>query len=101
MSYAAKDGKDTVVFVDKEYVDSQEDIPVPTQQQQQQQEPEQKDQSAAYDPETGEINWDCPCKYLLNNPAIELTVLLNRSWRYGTRTLWRTIQSRLQLFCIL
>ncbi|KAJ2402651.1 Oxidoreductase [Coemansia sp. RSA 2559] len=24
-------------------------------------EEEQQDQSAAFDPETGEINWDCPC----------------------------------------
>lgn len=23
---------------------------------------EPKDQSAAFNPETGEINWDCPCK---------------------------------------
>ncbi|SAL98622.1 hypothetical protein [Absidia glauca] len=64
MSYAAKDGKDTVVFVDKEYVDSQKEELVPSQQEKSaDQEPqgEEKDQSAAYDPETGEINWDCPC----------------------------------------
>lgn len=98
MSYAAKDGKDTVVFVDKEYVDSQEEIPVPTQQQEQQ---EEKDQSAAYDPETGEINWDCPCKYQ-RTPIQALNSLSPiRSWRYGTRTLWRTIQSRIQLLCLL
>ncbi|KAI8338570.1 hypothetical protein BC941DRAFT_341287, partial [Chlamydoabsidia padenii] len=46
--------KDTVLFVDKEYIDSQEELPI-------QQQEETKDQSAAYDPETGEINWDCPC----------------------------------------
>ncbi|KAI8077768.1 P-loop containing nucleoside triphosphate hydrolase protein [Halteromyces radiatus] len=57
MAYAQKDGKDTVVFVDKEYIDSQEEEVITPQQK----ESEEKDQSAAYDPETGEINWDCPC----------------------------------------
>ncbi|CAO3640081.1 unnamed protein product [Cunninghamella echinulata] len=55
MAYATKDGKDTIVFVDKEYIDSQEEESIPKRQS------EDNDQSAAYDPETGEINWDCPC----------------------------------------
>lgn len=59
MSYAAKDGKDTIVFVDKEYVDQQPEITAPKTEEK---EEEPKDQGAAYDPETGEINWDCPCK---------------------------------------
>ncbi|CAO3592173.1 unnamed protein product [Absidia cylindrospora] len=54
MAYATRDGKDTVVFVDKEYVDSQEEEIL-------RESKEEKDESAAYDPETGEINWDCPC----------------------------------------
>ncbi|KAL0078558.1 hypothetical protein J3Q64DRAFT_1765207 [Phycomyces blakesleeanus] len=57
MSFGTKEGKDTVLFVDKEYVESQTPVepvkPVDT--------PEENDQAAAYDPETGEINWDCPC----------------------------------------
>ncbi|ORY94879.1 hypothetical protein BCR43DRAFT_494740 [Syncephalastrum racemosum] len=57
MSYAAKDGKDTIVFVDKEYVDQQPEITPPKAEEKE----ESKDQGAAYDPETGEINWDCPC----------------------------------------
>ncbi|KAG1148042.1 hypothetical protein G6F61_011543 [Rhizopus arrhizus] len=46
--------KDTVKFVTEEEINkaSSED-------QQQQQEPE--GQAAAFNPETGEINWDCPC----------------------------------------
>ncbi|ORZ15288.1 P-loop containing nucleoside triphosphate hydrolase protein [Absidia repens] len=62
MSYAAKDGKDTVVFVDKEYVDNQQEETVtPSQKEDTATAEEENDQSAAYDPETGEINWDCPC----------------------------------------
>lgn len=60
MSYAAKDGKDTVIFVDKEYVDQQPDIEEPAKSSESSGE---TDQAAAFDPETGEINWDCPCKY--------------------------------------
>jgi hypothetical protein len=50
--------KDTVKFVTEEEINkaSSED-------QQQQQEPE--GQAAAFNPETGEINWDCPCKIFL------------------------------------
>ncbi|KAI9022128.1 hypothetical protein CLU79DRAFT_751327 [Phycomyces nitens] len=56
MSFGTKEGKDTVLFVDKEYVDNQTPVePVKSA------EPEENDQAAAYDPETGEINWDCPC----------------------------------------
>ena len=65
MAYAAKDGKDTVLFVDKEYVEAQKEEDVQTKEE----EKESMDQSAAYDPETGEINWDRPCKsvdFLLN-----------------------------------
>ncbi|KAI9274338.1 hypothetical protein BDA99DRAFT_497201 [Phascolomyces articulosus] len=57
MAYAAKDGKDTVLFVDKEYVDQQPDIEPPKSND----DSNEKDQAAAYDPETGEINWECPC----------------------------------------
>ncbi|KAI8141450.1 hypothetical protein BJV82DRAFT_483941, partial [Fennellomyces sp. T-0311] len=53
-----KDGKDTVLFVDKEYVDQQAEIETPKKENE---ESNGKDQAAAYDPETGEINWDCPC----------------------------------------
>ncbi|KAI9314254.1 hypothetical protein BX666DRAFT_1971778 [Dichotomocladium elegans] len=62
MSYAAKDGKDTVLFVDKEYVDQQPDIePSKASASSSDNTSGENDQSAAFDPETGEINWDCPC----------------------------------------
>lgn len=61
MSYATRDGKDTVLFVDKDYVESQPDVGEPTVDNAETVKKEQ-DQRAAYDPETGEINWDCPCK---------------------------------------
>ncbi|ORX44750.1 P-loop containing nucleoside triphosphate hydrolase protein [Hesseltinella vesiculosa] len=58
MAYATKDGKDTVVFVDKDYIANQKEESVPKQQDNDQ---DQDPSAAAYDPETGEINWDCPC----------------------------------------
>ena len=61
MAYASKDGKDTVLFVDKEYVEQQPDI----EPSKSEDDSNEKGQSAAYDPETGEINWDCPCKFPL------------------------------------
>ncbi|KAG0174158.1 Oxidoreductase [Apophysomyces sp. BC1034] len=61
MSYAVKDGKDIVMFVDSEYVENQENVEKKEEKEEKEEKPEEKDQSAAYDPETGEINWDCPC----------------------------------------
>ncbi|KAI8061084.1 P-loop containing nucleoside triphosphate hydrolase protein [Gongronella butleri] len=61
MAYATKDGKDTVVFVDKEYVDSQQEESVPVSKEQAAADENVDPSAAAYDPETGEINWDCPC----------------------------------------
>ncbi|KAF7730392.1 Oxidoreductase [Apophysomyces ossiformis] len=67
MSYAVKDGKDVVLFVDSEYVENQETVEKKEDKVEDKVEDkaedkaEDKDQSAAYDPETGEINWDCPC----------------------------------------
>lgn len=96
MSYAAKDGKDTVVFVDKDYVDSQKEETVPSQQEKaadQEQQGEEKDQSAAYDPETGEINWDCPCKICTDIAQkgmsnTDLGLQCSRSRWHGSRPLW-------------
>ncbi|KAI7873910.1 hypothetical protein K492DRAFT_175001 [Lichtheimia hyalospora FSU 10163] len=59
MSYAKEDGKDKVLFVDKEYVEQQPEIQVPKSNEQESKE-QDNDQAAAFDPETGEINWDCP-----------------------------------------
>lgn len=50
------EGKDTVKFVDEEQINSA--APVEEEKKQ-----DENDQSAAFNPETGEINWDCPCKY--------------------------------------
>lgn len=61
MSYAKQDGKDTVLFVDKDYVEQQPEIEVPKSNDQESKQ-DNNDQAAAFDPETGEINWDCPCK---------------------------------------
>lgn len=61
MSYAKQDGKDKVLFVDKDYVEQQPEIEVPKSNEQESK-GEDNDQAAAFDPETGEINWDCPCK---------------------------------------
>jgi hypothetical protein len=50
MSYGKKsDGKDTIYFLTKEDVEVATPL-TPA-----------EDQSAAFDPQTGEINWDCPC----------------------------------------
>ncbi|CAO3615280.1 unnamed protein product [Cunninghamella blakesleeana] len=54
MAYATKDGKDTIVFVDKEYIESQEEESIPKQQ-------EEEDPVQSAIDENGEINWDCPC----------------------------------------
>lgn len=62
MSYAKQDGKDKVLFVDKDYVEQQPEIEVPKSNEQESK-GEENDQAAAFDPETGEINWDCPCKF--------------------------------------
>lgn len=64
MSYAKQDGKDTVLFVDKDYVEQQPEIEVPKSDDQESKQ-DNNDQAAAFDPETGEINWDCPCKSFL------------------------------------
>lgn len=67
MSYARVDGKDTIIFVDPEFSSEaaattssvEEKAEDSTNAEAQSGE---QDQSAAFDPETGEINWDCPCK---------------------------------------
>ncbi|RCH82307.1 Oxidoreductase [Rhizopus stolonifer] len=51
------EGKDTVRFIEEEQVNAAaaaETESTPT-------ESTENDQSAAFNPETGEINWDCPC----------------------------------------
>jgi hypothetical protein len=50
------DGKDTIKFVDEKHVEEAQPV-------EKEQTEEQEGQSAAFNPETGEINWDCPCKY--------------------------------------
>ncbi|KAI9295717.1 hypothetical protein K502DRAFT_283520, partial [Neoconidiobolus thromboides FSU 785] len=52
MTYTETNGKDSVLFIDEEsYTQLQADHP-----------PESLAEiNSAVDPETGEINWDCPC----------------------------------------
>ncbi|KAI9205310.1 uncharacterized protein BJ171DRAFT_501746 [Polychytrium aggregatum] len=65
MSYARReeDGKDIIVFVTKEDSDrafsSKSDSQVSTKDESSSD--LESSQKAAYNPETGEINWDCPC----------------------------------------
>ena len=54
MSTAVEE-KDIVKFVTEEEINR-----ASTEETTKQEEP--KEQSAAFNPETGEINWDCPCK---------------------------------------
>ncbi|CEG74862.1 Putative Mitochondrial intermembrane space import and assembly protein 40 [Rhizopus microsporus] len=48
------EGKDTVKFVTEEEIDNAATVVEEKQE-------EADSQSAAFNPETGEINWDCPC----------------------------------------
>jgi hypothetical protein len=67
MSYARVDGKDTIIFVDPES-SSEAAATTPSVEEKAEDSTNaeaqsgEQDQSAAFDPETGEINWDCPCK---------------------------------------
>ncbi|KAJ3089617.1 Oxidoreductase [Quaeritorhiza haematococci] len=60
MSYARKeeDGKDTIYFITK---DDAEKLASSTTASSSSSQPAQQSQEDAYNPETGEINWDCPC----------------------------------------
>lgn len=54
------EGKDTVKFVTEEEIDNAATVVEEKQE-------EADSQSAAFNPETGEINWDCPCKLYMNH----------------------------------
>ncbi|KAG2182689.1 hypothetical protein INT44_005669 [Umbelopsis vinacea] len=54
MSYSRVDGKDTIIFVEPEA--QKEESTAPSTESN-----AEEGQAAAFDPETGEINWDCPC----------------------------------------
>jgi hypothetical protein len=63
MSYSRVDGKDTIIFVEPEE-HKEEKAPSSEAKDNEPTNAEgEEGQSAAFDPETGEINWDCPCKY--------------------------------------
>ncbi|KAI8981940.1 hypothetical protein BDF20DRAFT_441953 [Mycotypha africana] len=64
MSNTVVDGKDTIKFVDEEDVRQTADTataPDTNEHEDKKSEGEEEGQSAAFNPETGEINWDCPC----------------------------------------
>lgn len=61
MSYSRVDGKDTIIFVEPE--EHKEESPAESKDTESTKADGDEGQAAAFDPETGEINWDCPCKY--------------------------------------
>jgi hypothetical protein len=62
MSYSRVDGKDTIIFVESEE-HKEENVPSTESKDSGESSNAEEGQAAAFDPETGEINWDCPCKY--------------------------------------
>lgn len=54
------EGKDTVKFVDEEQINQAAAAATSTTTNDDVK--EQEDAASAFNPETGEINWDCPCK---------------------------------------
>lgn len=58
MSTTVVEGKDTVKFVDEEQIEkASEEVKEEGKENTTEDEP-----SSAFNPETGEINWECPCK---------------------------------------
>lgn len=53
------EGKDTVKFVNEEQIEQAAVDAVETKNEN----TAEDEPSSAFNPETGEINWDCPCKY--------------------------------------
>jgi hypothetical protein len=62
MSYSRVDGKDTIIFVEPEE-HKEESSAAESKDTESTKADGDEGQAAAFDPETGEINWDCPCKY--------------------------------------
>ena len=58
------EGKDTIKFVDEEQINqaAAAATSATTNDDVKEQEEEKEDAASAFNPETGEINWDCPCK---------------------------------------
>lgn len=54
------EGKDTIKFVDEEQINQAAASTKP----EETESSTEEEPSSAFNPETGEINWDCPCKYL-------------------------------------
>lgn len=71
MSYSRVDGKDTIIFVEPE--EHKEESSTDSKDTESPKADSEEGQAAAFDPETGEINWDCPCKYSRYD-AIHVTV---------------------------
>jgi ATP-dependent RNA helicase DHX57 len=59
------EGKDTIKFVDEEQINQAATSSKPEEKKETEEEP-----ASAFNPETGEINWDCPCKCLLQYQEI-------------------------------
>jgi hypothetical protein len=58
------EGKDTIKFVDEEQINQAAASSKPEEKKDVEEEP-----ASAFNPETGEINWDCPCKcYIYSTP---------------------------------
>lgn len=65
MSSTIVEGKDTVKFVNEEEINQAAAAAsvVVEEKKEQAEETEQEEPASAFNPETGEINWDCPCKF--------------------------------------
>ncbi|KAF9907084.1 Oxidoreductase [Linnemannia zychae] len=56
MSYTREEGKDVIMFFEPSAATTPDPTPSSSSTSS-----DPRDQSAAFNPETGEINWDCPC----------------------------------------
>lgn len=60
MSNTIVEGKDTVKFVNEEEINQASKVV----EEKKEQVEETEEPASAFNPETGEINWDCPCKFI-------------------------------------
>lgn len=86
------EGKDTIKFVDEEQINqAAADAAASTPNEANEAKEEKEDAASAFNPETGEINWDCPCKLYGVNGLSQVDSHRDRFGRYGTRPMWRGV----------
>lgn len=65
MSNTVVEGKDTIKFFDEQEINqAAAEAEANTTSEQKEEQQKEEEPASAFNPETGEINWDCPCKYL-------------------------------------